>query len=443
MHIKKIIFNNNILINFLISFLPLSLMLGNLIINTNIILICLLGLKIYKFEIFKVDQKIFQYLFYSFFLYLILITLLRNIHNLDDNVLYKEHIFKSFFYLRFLIFFLVINKVVEKQEFNLQLFFLSASFFSLILAIDILVQFYFGSDIFGNKIIINRPSGFFGDENIAGGYLQKLSLFLILFAHCYFTFIKKNKINIYLIFFSSFSLISILITSNRMSFLIFLFSITFIFFSLIKNKKKFLLLMSIFLISVITLIKYNPYLDRSFGLFSHEVKIIIVNASKLFYTKQTKKITTFADEDLEKITKQGVGYLVIFNSGIQQWKEKKILGRGLKSFRINCQYIRGQTCSTHPHNYFIEILLDTGVLGLIILYLIFILSTINYLKFYKKNLNASSIVKSTPFFLIIFFEFFPLRSTGSFFTTNNSVIIFFFLAIFINISRINFFDKKL
>ena len=178
-------------------------------------------------------------------------------------------------------------------------------------------------------------------------------------------------------------------------------------------------------------------------MFSHEVKIIIVNASKLFYTKQTKKITTFADEDLEKITKQGVGYLVIFNSGIQQWKEKKILGRGLKSFRINCQYIRGQTCSTHPHNYFIEILLDTGVLGLIILYLIFILSTINYLKFYKKKLNASSIVKSTPFFLIIFFEFFPLRSTGSFFTTNNSVIIFFFLAIFINISRINFFDKKL
>ena len=438
MHIKKLIFNNKNLINFLISLLPLSIILGNSVINLNIILICLLGFKIYKFEIFTIERRAFQYLLYGFFLYLILITLLRNVPNLDNNILYKEHIFKSFFYLRFLIFLLVINKVIEKQEFNIKLFFISASFFSLILSIDIIIQFYFGSNIFGNQVVINRPSSFFGNENVAGGYLQKFSLFLILFVPSFLTHLKKNKIVICLVFFSVLILFSILVTSNRMPLLIFFTSLIIIFFTYIKNKKKIFFLTSILLIATVTLIKYNPNLNRSFNNLNMEIKEIALNAPKLFYKGKGDK-----DFELSALTKQGAGYIVLFNSGIQQWKENKILGRGLKSFRLNCQYASGQTCSTHPHNYFVEILLDTGILGLGLIYLVFILSIINYIRFYKKNLNQALIFKSTPFFLILFFEFFPLRSTGSFFTTSNSLIIFLILAIFINISKINYFDKRL
>ena len=45
---KQKIFTNNNLINVLVALIPLSLILGNLIININIILICTLGLLIYK-----------------------------------------------------------------------------------------------------------------------------------------------------------------------------------------------------------------------------------------------------------------------------------------------------------------------------------------------------------------------------------------------------------
>ena len=57
---KKITFTKINLINFFISFFPLSFLMGNLAVNVNIILVCLLGLAIYGFETFRVNQKILK-----------------------------------------------------------------------------------------------------------------------------------------------------------------------------------------------------------------------------------------------------------------------------------------------------------------------------------------------------------------------------------------------
>ena len=163
-------------------------MLGNLVTNINIVLICLFGLIKYKFQIFKLDQKVYQYLLYSFFGYLIVITLVKYLPALYDKTLYvdlykydalKENIIKSFLFLRYLIFFLVINKLIQEKILNIKLFFISCAFFSSILAIDIFIQVVTGSDLLGYTIINNRPSGFFGSELVAGGYLQKFSLFFV------------------------------------------------------------------------------------------------------------------------------------------------------------------------------------------------------------------------------------------------------------------------
>ncbi len=124
-------------------------------------------------------------------------------------------------------------------------------------------------------------------------------------------------------------------------------------------------------------------------------------------------------------------------------EENKIFGSGLKSFRINCEYGKNTTCQTHPHNYFIEIMLDTGLIGLSLIYLIFIFAFFNFLKFYNGNINLQTRLISMPYFLIFFFEFFPLRSSGSFFTTTNSILIFLTLAIIINIEKIDNIEKKL
>jgi hypothetical protein len=128
-------------INFLIVILPLSLIVGNLATNINIILIIIFGFSIYKTEIFFANNRVYNFLLYLFFFYLILITFINNFENFSsNNVLYKEHFYKSISFLRFLFLFFVINKLLEKNVLNLKLLFLSFSSLSAIIAIDIIYQ---------------------------------------------------------------------------------------------------------------------------------------------------------------------------------------------------------------------------------------------------------------------------------------------------------------
>jgi O-antigen ligase len=434
MYINKKKINENLL-NFLIFIIPLSLILGNLIINVNIILICLVGLTFYKFQIFKFDQKIYKYLIYSFFLYLILITLFRNIPNLNNGDVYKENIIKSIFFLRFLILFLVINKLVEEKSFNLKFFFISCAFFSFIVSFDIIIQAIYGKNLLNYPITLNRPSGFFGNENIAGGYIQKFSFFFIFLLP--FILLKNNYRNLFFIGISViFFLTSIMLTANRMSFIIFILSIC---LSLLITKK-FKEILTLFLLSFIIFSIGAKFLPKErfktpYNVFLNSSVEILSKAPKIFY---------YNSFDGEEIIFDKYNYLVTFNSGVQVWKKNKIFGGGLKSFKLNCTYDFNQTCNTHPHNYLIEIMVDTGIVGSILISLIFVYNFLNFIKFlnYNYNYKLKSTLLSFPFFLIFFFEFFPFRSSGSFFTTNNAVIIFFVLGILLNISKLNFFENK-
>ena len=139
----------------------------------------------------------------------------------------------------------------------------------------------------------------------------------------------------------------------------------------------------------------------------------------------------------------GSNHILLFNTGIQQWKESKIIGNGLKSFRINCEYAKFKQfknyhfCGTHPHNYTIEIMAETGLIGVFLIYFLFLVSFYRSIEFYKKNFKINSIILSFPFFLIVVLELFPIKSSGSFFTTSVSSVFFLMLPFFINISKLN------
>lgn len=428
MLINKNYFSKISVLNFLISLIPLTLIIGNLAVNINILLICFLGFAIYKFRLFNVDKKKYQYLVISFFLYLILITLFRNLPNLNDNVLYVEHIKKSFFFLKYLILFFIIFKTIEEGKLNIKFFFISAAFFSLIVGIDILIQIIFGKNLLGYTYN-NYPSGFFGDEKIAGSYLQKFSLFFVFYISLFFKSSNKKFFFISLSFI--FFFIIILYTFNRIPFFLYVLSIFLIFF-FAKKIKLFILLAIICSLFFLYLHKNNEEFKGHINSFYGNAKQTIFVAPGLFYNGYPNKPIDFAS-----------GHLITFNSGVQNWKENKIFGGGLKTLRIKCKYIKYQTCQSHPHNYWIEILLDVGLVGFTLIFLIFLLSFLNFLKFYSSNNNFHLKLLSLPFFLIVFFEFFPLRSSGSFFTTWNSTIIFFVLPILINIEKVNFFKIKL
>ena len=414
------------LINYLIALIPLSLILGNLIVNINIILICVVGILICGKETLKI-KKNYEILISFFFIYIIIITATNNIPKFDLNPKYQENFFKSIFNLRFLLLFLVINTLIKKEKLNLKPFLYSASFLSLLISLDLIIQVAFGKNLIGLEITANRPSSFFGNEHIAGSYLQKFALFLL------FWFAYKNKNDSKFLIIVSLLFLPILFSGNRMPMLIFLSSI-FIYFLIEKKIKIIFFFLLISTIAILFSLKFPLVnrLDFQLRTFADATLELFHKAPKLFLEKNYNNT---------KISLGHSGYLVHFNSGIQIWKENKIFGKGLKSFPLNCKYGDNQTCNTHPHNYIIEIMLDTGLLGLIIIYSVFLIGLTNFLKFYFLKYNERIKLLALPFFLIIFFEFFPFRSSGSFFTTSSSTIIFLFLAIFMNLKKIKNFYK--
>ena len=424
------------LINLLISLTPLCLIIGNTAININITIICLLGLWIYKGDIFFIKSKVYQYLIYVFFSYLIIVTIINNLNFFTENVLYKIHLIKSFFFLRFLLIFLIITKLIENNNLDIKKFFIFSSLFSLIVVLDVLFQYLTGKNVIGYPLFAGiRATSFFGEELITGGYLQKFTLFLIFFS----AIINKNKKYSDLIILLLFliCLISIILTFNRMPLFLFLMSIALYF--LLEKKIKQIGLVLVFFVSVILLIiNFNFSSSKGTG---NDISKRINTDLKKFYFETRSIITNFSglilnNQLVNENYRQESGYIIHFNSGIQLWKENKIFGNGFKSFRLKCKYVKNQTCNTHPHNYFIEILVDTGLIGITLIYLIFILGIINFLRYYFKEKKLNSRLTSIVFFIIVFFELFPFRSTGSFFTTSVAYVFFIMLPIFLNVKKL-------
>lgn len=439
MFINKYYYFNKInIINILIALIPLSLILGNLATNFNILLIIFFGAIIYKNNLFNNNLNKYNFLFYLFFVLLIIITIQKNTQiltssNIDIKKQIIDHIIKSIFFLRYLILFLIINKLLEENKFNIKLFFFSCIIMSALISGSVFFEFILNNFFKNQNLEIQNYSGFLGKEKIAGGYIQKFSLFSI-FLYCFLYLKKKIKSLIFLYLLLSFFLFTIILSGNRMPLLIFLS--TFIFFLMVEKKFKelltFILLCTLLIFSVIKYPIINNLDLRLKNFVSGSIELFI-KAPKLFYANNYNN---------EKIDLGRTGYLTHFNSGIQTWKKNKIFGGGLKSFRINCTYAKNQTCNTHPHNYFIEILIDTGLVGLILIYSFIIYLFFLILKDPNKIFKQRSRYILYPFFFIIFFEFFPFRSTGSFFTTGNASTIFLMLPMIVNYNKLSYNSKN-
>ena len=105
----------------------------------------------------------------------------------------------------------------------------------------------------------------------------------------------------------------------------------------------------------------------------------------------------------------------------QIYKNNKLFGIGTKNFRNFCDNSnfdkdihpawQNMKCSTHPHNFYFEILSELGIIGLIFLVSFFIFSFARFFNCYLKNKDDFLIVN----FLIILVYFIPVLPRGSFF----------------------------
>ena len=118
----------------------------------------------------------------------------------------------------------------------------------------------------------------------------------------------------------------------------------------------------------------NNYRTVYSGFFNEINFIKIINKINI-QKKQIQKVESKKNYE-EVIILKGSGHGGIFRASYKMWKDQPIFGFGLKSFRIKCwefspprteEYIRDGAlaigCSTHPHNYYLELLSESGIIG--------------------------------------------------------------------------------
>ncbi len=336
---------------------------------------------------------------------------------------------KSIFNFRFPLLYVIMRNILDKQLVNIKILSVIFLICTFLLSIDIFLQHLSGLDIFNNAPFDGRYNGFFEHEAIAGGYIQKFSLISIFFLFI----LKKNFVykSFIIVFFINILGLGILLTLDRMPYLIFFFS-TSILLIILKNYRTQLfssLILAIFLF----LIFFNNYKIVKTRYLSLAGELELVKISKLFQKNISVKSASPNNIDKGDDNLKG-DYLKIYNASLHIFLENPYLGTGLKSFLYECEKLqinnKSFTCSTHPHNIYLEILVNQGILGLI-LFLLFIVILINnnYSKIIFSQVTIEKKILSIFFFTILISELIPIRSYGSIFSTVNGSIFWFLLSI--------------
>ena len=335
----------NLIIVSIIPFLIWGPFFPDLIVSISALFFLYYAFKNKEFYFFNNKPLI---IFFAFCIYCILLSLFVA----EDMMLSFE---SSLFYFRIGVFSCFIWYLIDKDKSILTFFYYALVLCFSALAIDGYIQYFTGVNLTGFKISGSEVSSFFGDERIMGSYLSRL--FPLLFA--LFLVKKKKKFEIYFIGLL-FILVDVLIfmSGERVAFFFFNLSTVFIFI-LIKEYQKFRLITFFIAIIFVLISSLNsPQLtDRMFndpfkgmGLFKSSNELNI--SSKKYIFSQ--------------------GHDSLIRTAYKMFKDKPLIGHGPKMFRVICKdekYAVGiSPCTTHPHNFYLQLLAETGIIGFLFLF---------------------------------------------------------------------------
>jgi hypothetical protein len=255
--------------------------------------------------------------------------------------------------------------------------------------------------------------------------------------------------------------IGVLLTFDRMPFFIYLFGIL-ISIILIKNLRLNLLIsFLIFILLTSILFKNYEILYERYSILKYQISLEkIANLIQKVKNNNFSYSSSLSDNSRKAESNDVLisgDYIKLYYSAYNVWLNKPWVGSGVKSFGRECLKlvnnkninIKNINCNTHPHNIYLEILVNIGGIGMltflftISLILKDILNNINL----KKYNNKKSIL-SIFFLIILIIELIPVRSYGSIFQTVNGSMFWFIVSLmssikWIKINKINFSQKKI
>lgn len=410
---------------FTIYLMPFYLITGPFMSDLSLVLVSIYGLY------FLIKESSFILHFKNL---LILILLIFSIYSIFNSFFFsKIELSKSsgtLFFFRY-IFFIIGFYYIAKYEKNfLKKFLISIFFFSIIVSIDLFIQYFFGQNLLGYQMnsALNgsRYSGFFNDELIAGSFLSRLIPYVIILYFLYSLNFKSIFSKIFLIFGLILIFGGVLLSGERTATF---YSLIFIFFFiLLLSKEKKIRKILFFLICTVLL---------TFFFTNSDMKKRIVNT-----TIDSFNIKSNINSFILFSPVHHAHYTTAWNIFL----DSKLLGSGSKSFRYLCddpKYIKyisyevtnadGITyleeingCSTHPHNLLLEILSENGIFGFIIFYSLYILVLIKFIKnlliFFKTNQYDMLLIINLLCCILFLVQTFPFIPSGSF--NNNWLFVF-------------------
>ena len=357
----------------------------------------------------------FFYFFIIAYFYLIISSLIS-----ENSSLSLE---STLFYFRFILFALGTWFLINNNKNLIKFFSISLILTFILCIVDGSYQLYhagqFESNLFGyQNISANRMTLVFNDKQLLGGYLARL--LPLLFAVCIYSF-PTNKKNLIL-------LAAILIACD-----IIIFG---------TGERTAIALLFVATLSIVVLISKFKLL----GLYTFFIGILIIFLITIFNSEIKEKNINrtllqmgISNNDTVDIKKDK---LIIFSKQHEShyftaWNifiDNKVFGTGPKTFRVYCNdekyYIDKLGCSTHPHNTYMQIIAETGIIGLL-----FILSLASYLCFktfkhiYNNIYNKEKIFNDYQACLVVCFilTLLPFLPTQSFF--NNWINIIYYLPV--------------
>ena len=416
--------NNKILNNYffvLFSIIPISIIFGSAISLINILIIdCsfivfLLFRKDYNFLSSKTVKLIFLLCLYLIFNSIISqdfsVGALRNLGFIRFGILFVA--FNYFFFDK--VFF---NKILTVWSFVLS-----------IVVIDVFIESFTGSNILGyGEAYGNRIVSFFKDEPIVGGFINSLYLIIIGF----FFSLNGNFSKNYRYILLTVSLIfmwSIILTGERSnSIKVFLgFLVFFTINDNFKIKEKLIAILLLFILmaslmngsSYLKLRYKNQFLEPIIKMYKVKIKKEEVREIDIAYFKDNSNIKIYA---------------LLYKSGYSVFKNYPFFGVGNKNYRVvackddvDINYI----CNTHPHQTYLELLAEHGLIGATVVLFIFFNLIFSILKIILQSKNYIQI----GCFIFLILSLMPFIPTGAFFGDNIQTIFWLNLSIMYSVNK--------
>ena len=404
--------NRNILISFLkliFYFSPLAIIAGPFLADLFISIMALL------FLIIAINERLKKYFFNRYSIFFIIFNLYFIISSfLSEFVLLSLE--ASLFYFRFLLFSLCVWFLLDQDKNILKNF---SIIFILILIFVIFngyFQYFIGFNLFG--IISSSESRLtllLSEKLYLGGYIVRLLPLCFGLLIYYFSDSKKSKLYIFLFLFLFIaSDLLVFITGERTAFIL-LLMLTLIFISLVSSLR--LIRIFCFILSTILIV--------SITLYSTQIKERNVD-----HTLRQLAITT---------DNYSPRHVPIYLASLEIFYDNLIFGTGPKTYREVCKKAKYNkdkfTCSTHSHNSYLQLLSETGAIGVLFLFMAFLYVNYKIIKYsidlfiYKKRtLTDFEICILICFFITLW----PIQPSMSFFNNWINTVYYFPLGFYLH-----------